>query len=228
MITLTRELPELGATEALAEGFARLLRAGDVVALAGPLGAGKTAFVRGVAGALGVAPGLVSSPTFVVVNVYPVAGEGAVRALVHVDAYRLGGADELDTLGWDRLFDGATRRATGGGAALIEWPQRLEGALPADAVRMTLEPTGADSRRVTLEVPDEWASREGFDRLRDYPPTRCRVTGRWVSPLAASWPFVDERARLADLYGWFEGAYRTSRGVRADDEAGGESGDEPG
>ena len=83
------ELPEPADTEALGERLAAGLRAGDLVVLAGPLGAGKTAFVRGLARGLGVS-GPVTSPTFVIAREHPPAPGGAGVPLVHVDAYRLG------------------------------------------------------------------------------------------------------------------------------------------
>src|SRR5215218_9696567 len=98
------ELPEPADTEALGERLAAGLRAGDLVVLAGPLGAGKTAFVRGLARGLGVT-GPVTSPTFVIAREHPPAPGGAGVPLVHVDAYRLGTvgdvAVELDDLDLD-------------------------------------------------------------------------------------------------------------------------------
>ncbi|MFA6045482.1 MAG: tRNA (adenosine(37)-N6)-threonylcarbamoyltransferase complex ATPase subunit type 1 TsaE [Phycisphaerales bacterium] len=145
----------LDATLALAAEVARSLRAGDVIALDGPMGAGKTTFVRGLAAALGINPAIVSSPTFVVVNNYPVpraaAGPLAGGTLIHVDAYRLSGADDLDSLGWERLFneDGSAR---GRAAAVIEWPGRVEDAMPRGKrlVRVTMTPVGRDARRVEI------------------------------------------------------------------------------
>lgn len=146
---------DVDATLALAADVARSLRPGDVIALDGPMGAGKTTFVRGLAAALGINPAIVSSPTFVVVNNYPVPPEAtgplAGGTLVHVDAYRLSGADDLDSLGWERLFneDGSAR---GRAAAVIEWPGRVEGALPRGVrlIRLTITPTGVDSRRFEI------------------------------------------------------------------------------
>lgn len=93
------ELPTPADTEALGERLAAQLGAGDVVVLAGPLGAGKTVFVRGLARGLGVT-GPVTSPTFVIAREHR-PGPGGGVPLVHVDAYRLGGAAELDDLDLD-------------------------------------------------------------------------------------------------------------------------------
>jgi tRNA threonylcarbamoyladenosine biosynthesis protein TsaE len=94
------ELPAAADTEELGERLADGLKAGDLVVLSGPLGAGKTALVRGLARGLGVA-GPVTSPTFVIAREHRPLPGGAGVPLVHVDAYRLGGAAELDDLDLD-------------------------------------------------------------------------------------------------------------------------------
>jgi tRNA threonylcarbamoyladenosine biosynthesis protein TsaE len=94
-----RELPETADTEALGRELAAGLTAGDLVILDGPLGAGKTALTRGIAAGLGVA-GRVSSPTFIIAREHSPGRPGGV-GLVHVDAYRLGGLDDLDALDLD-------------------------------------------------------------------------------------------------------------------------------
>lgn len=93
------ELPEVDDTEAFGAALAALLRAGDLVILDGPLGAGKTALTRGLAAGLGVG-GRVSSPTFIMARAHPPGGPGR-PGLIHVDAYRLGGLDDLDALDLD-------------------------------------------------------------------------------------------------------------------------------
>lgn len=94
----TRELPEVADTEALGAQLAAVLSAGDLVILDGPLGAGKTALTRGIAAGLGV-QGRVSSPTFIIAREHR-PGLGGV-GLIHVDAYRLDGLDDLDALDLD-------------------------------------------------------------------------------------------------------------------------------
>ena len=126
-------------TEALGEKLARSLPPGGaVVALYGELGAGKTAFVRGMARGLGIAERVVS-PTFTIVNEYP--GE---RPLFHFDMYRLGGADELFDIGWE---DYLSRE----GVCAVEWSENVPGAFDGGEIRVTIEKTGDDERRVTLE-----------------------------------------------------------------------------
>jgi tRNA A37 threonylcarbamoyladenosine biosynthesis protein TsaE len=165
---------------------------------------------------------MVSSPTFVFVNQYPVP-PGATHALAggrvtHVDAYRLTSEEDLDALGWDRLFDPATGYAAEDSTALIEWPRRIAGALPQDVAWVEFAASGPSRRQITLRLPASWEGRKLMEWLRDREPTRCRVTGRWVSPTAATYPFIDERSREVDMYQWFTGGYRTSRDPKPDDE----------
>ena len=209
-IRITHELPELGATAAIGETIGRSLRGGDVLALAGEMGAGKTTLVRSIASAMGIDSGEVSSPTFLVVaeHVHP---EPAKPDLVHVDAYRLGGADELDSLGWDRFEgDGMASRVL-----IAEWPDRIAEALDDLAgesiARVSLEITGRSSRRIVLDLPERWLEREAIEAMSRREPIRCRSEGVWVSPDNPAWPFSTARAQQADLYKWFAGDYRISR-----------------
>ncbi|WP_246222136.1 MULTISPECIES: tRNA (adenosine(37)-N6)-threonylcarbamoyltransferase complex ATPase subunit type 1 TsaE [Gordonia] len=95
----SRDLPDVADTESLGRELASGLAAGDVVILDGPLGAGKTALARGIGAGLGVV-GRVSSPTFIIAREHRPGGPGR-PGMVHVDAYRLGGLDELDALDLD-------------------------------------------------------------------------------------------------------------------------------
>lgn len=204
-----------------------MLRAGDVVALSGDLGAGKTTLVRELARALGTPSDLVHSPTFVMVNEYPIrVGDGAAVRLVHIDAYRLHGSDELDTLGWDTFMDvgrtdagGRPLGARGDAIVVIEWSERIAESLPAaDRVaRLALAATGEDSREVVLDLPDSWVARPGVKELLDRDPTRCRVTRKWVAPNSPTYPFADDRARMADLGKWFGEGFAVTREVERDD-----------
>ena len=109
---------------ALAARVAAALRPGDVLAFDAPMGAGKTTFVRFLAAALGVAPGLVASPTYVLAHQYPTERGWT---LVHIDAYRLRSAEDLDAIGWDRLLEG-------GSVLVVEWAERIAEALPRERV----------------------------------------------------------------------------------------------
>lgn len=205
MIEILRELADESMTRAMARGFAALLRPGDRVALHGDLGAGKTTFVRHLAQSLGVPENLVSSPTFVLVNQYPLP-TGA--ELVHADFYRLTSAEDLEPIGWDRLLHAQS-------IVLAEWPDRVPGTLgPAELLaRVELVATGRESRRITLAIPAAWADRPQAALLRDRPPVLCRVTGRPVAPTDPAYPFADEKARLADLGRWMTGDYTISREI---------------
>ena len=142
-------------TIALAADLARALEPGDVVALHGELGSGKTRFVRGLAAGLGLDAGRVSSPTFVLVHEYTAAGPGPVQTLVHVDAYRLDPDDDPAQLGLDALVD------AGAAVLAVEWAERIDAWLPAPGepgrwdVRLEHAPPGEpdDVRRVVIDPP---------------------------------------------------------------------------
>ena len=125
-------------TEALGERLAKCLHAGDVVALYGDLGAGKTAFVRGMARGLDIRES-VTSPTFTIVNEDP--GD---PALFHFDMYRLKNAEELYGIGWEDYLDR-------NGICVTEWSERIEEALPEDAVRVTISRLNDTERSVSIE-----------------------------------------------------------------------------
>ena len=152
---LSRGLDE---TLAIGRAVAGLCRAGDVVALGGELGAGKTQLVRGLAAGLGLDPGDVSSPTFVFVHEYEPADPDDPDALtlVHVDAYRVTGPDDLASVGFD-LDDDAFRR---GCVVAVEWPARL--GLPLDrhlTLRIEHAAESPDARRLTAAAGYDWAER---------------------------------------------------------------------
>jgi tRNA threonylcarbamoyladenosine biosynthesis protein TsaE len=112
------------------------LEPGSIVLLSGPLGAGKTAFVRGLAAGLGCDPGDVSSPTFTIVQEY--RGDGIT--LQHVDLYRLSPA-EVEELGLDELTEGSV--------LAVEWPDRWRSA-PAAAIHVTIAPRDGDERTIAV------------------------------------------------------------------------------
>lgn len=128
-------------TAAIARRLVRTLPRGAVLALIGPLGAGKTAFVKGLARGLGIPPHDAVSPTFALINEYP----GALP-LFHADLYRLGGSAEAAELG---LEDYRER----GGILAVEWAERAPELLPADTVTVRFEVTGPRERRITIERP---------------------------------------------------------------------------
>ncbi len=140
-MTQTVDLADLAATEAFGRRLGALLFPGAVVALVGPLGAGKTHLARAIAEGLGVPDSrVVTSPTFVLIQEY----YGRLP-IFHFDAYRLASEAEFDDLGTQEYYDG-------GGVCLIEWADRVPGSLPPENLRITLQPTGPTSRRATLEA----------------------------------------------------------------------------
>jgi tRNA threonylcarbamoyladenosine biosynthesis protein TsaE len=141
-------LADVAATEAVGAVLAPLLRIGDVVALYGDLGAGKTTLARGLLAALGL-EGEAPSPTFAIVQGY--APPEVRLPIAHVDLYRLDGPDEADELGLDdALVDGAL---------LIEWPERLGLRLWPSALRLYLAADPLGGRRLTWERPEAWETR---------------------------------------------------------------------
>ncbi len=131
-------------TEALGERIGRQLRSGDVVALIGELGSGKTCLTRGIARGAG-STARVRSPTFILMREYPL--EGKPFPMRHLDLYRLAGADDLLDIGGGEVL-GAE------GVAVVEWADRAEELLPKNAVRVQLEIVGRDRRRAHIESPE--------------------------------------------------------------------------
>ena len=123
-------------TEAVGEGLARMLRPGAVVAFTGDLGAGKTAFVRGMARGLGCSA-RVTSPTFTIVNEY----EGGRVPLFHFDMYRLSSSEELFDIGWEDYL-------ARGGVCAVEWSEIVADALEPDAIRVDMRRGQSEQERV--------------------------------------------------------------------------------
>ncbi len=139
MLPITDRLETPEDTRSFGEHLAERLRPGDLVILTGDLGAGKTTLTQGIGAGLGVR-GLVTSPTFVIARVHPSLNEGP--ALVHVDAYRLGGSAELDDLDLDTDVDEAV--------TVVEWGEGLAESLSNDRLELNLRLTDDDHRTVTL------------------------------------------------------------------------------
>lgn len=145
-------------TRAIASTCASALRGGDVVVLAGDLGAGKTTFVQGAADTLGVRDH-VTSPTFVLVREY--AGRGRI---VHVDVYRLSSLQELIDLGYEELFAADT-------ITFIEWGDAVDAVLPEARFEVEIRATSEDERRFTIRATSE----ELRARLAEMPFTQWAV-----------------------------------------------------
>jgi tRNA threonylcarbamoyladenosine biosynthesis protein TsaE len=147
------DVPDAEAMRALGASLATVLRAGDVVVLSGELGAGKTALTQGLGSGLGVR-GDITSPTFVIARVHPSLGDGP--ALVHADAFRLGGVAELDDLDLDTSLDDAV--------TVVEWGEGVAEGLADDRLEIRIE-------------------RAVADEASELDPRRVRVSpigGRWL------------------------------------------------
>ncbi|MCM8731465.1 tRNA (adenosine(37)-N6)-threonylcarbamoyltransferase complex ATPase subunit type 1 TsaE [Hephaestia sp. GCM10023244] len=144
---MTIRLADAAASEALGARLAELVRAGDVITLSGPLGAGKTSIARGLLAALGL-EGDAPSPSFAIVQPYDVPE--VTLPVLHVDLYRIESPAELDELGLDE--------ARHDSVLVIEWPERAPGHWPeALALTLAIAPDGA--RSLTADVPAPWKER---------------------------------------------------------------------
>ncbi len=139
---------EIGSLEALADEANALVtklqpksEGATLVTLSGELGAGKTSFTQAIAGALGVRSS-VTSPTFVLMKIYALEG-GMFKHLVHIDAYRLEGAEELKALGFDEVM------SEPGNLVMLEWPEKVVGGLPKADVAITLRAVSETTRTLS-------------------------------------------------------------------------------
>ncbi len=154
--SLTIGVASEAETERLGRALAEVVRPGLVVGLVGTLGAGKTRLVRALAEALGVDPGAIASPTFVLIHEY----DGRIP-VYHFDAYRLDGPEDFDALSPADYWSG------GEGLCLIEWADLVADRLPAETWWIRIELDGPEARRVRLESPE--AGRLG-EILRQHDP----------------------------------------------------------
>ena len=127
-----------GETEAIGAALGKIIQPGTVIAYRGDLGAGKTAFTRGLARGLGCNE-IVTSPTYTIVNEYL----GGRLPLFHFDMYRLRSSDDLFDIGWEDYLDR-------GGVCAVEWSENVDDAME-DAIYITIEKLGEDTRQITLE-----------------------------------------------------------------------------
>ena len=125
-------------TEAIGAALGKIIEPGTVIAYRGDLGAGKTAFTRGLAKGLGCTE-IVTSPTYTIVNEYL----GGRIPLFHFDMYRLGSSDDLFDIGWEDYLDRD-------GVCAVEWSENVDDAME-EAIYITIEKLGEDSRRITIE-----------------------------------------------------------------------------
>ena len=128
-------------TEAIAAELARTLRGGECIALSGELGAGKTHFVRGLVQGLGGLPRAVSSPTFVLLNVYHTRS----FTVFHLDAYRVAGPEDFEGIGFTELLEQ-------NGIVIVEWPERVKELLPPQRIDITITQTGEQDREIEIAM----------------------------------------------------------------------------
>lgn len=215
--TMTLLSSSVAQTVAIGRAIGCTLQKGDVVALNGPLGAGKTQFVRGMAEGIAADARLVASPTYVLMHEYT-----GRLTLVHLDAYRLQGLSDLESVGW-------TDELLAESATVVEWADRIAPQLPVDRLTITLEHVDDNTRQLTLQLCHTWGER--LSNLREtLPPqpsplhprrhtaTPCPVCRTTVSPETAAYPFCSERCRMVDLNRWFSEEYRLSRPIEPDDQ----------
>jgi tRNA threonylcarbamoyladenosine biosynthesis protein TsaE len=128
-----------GQTETIAAEFAKGLAGGECIALHGDLGAGKTQFVRGLLRGLGGDVRSVSSPTYLLLNVY----DTGRLTVYHLDAYRVSGADDFEAIGFCELLEQ-------GGIVVVEWASRIADLLPAHHIAIQIDAIGPSERRIAL------------------------------------------------------------------------------
>jgi len=142
----------------VARTLGSILKPGDVVALTGDLGAGKTVFCKGVGEALGIPADRILSPSFTIVSEH----QGRLP-LCHVDVYRLSSEEEALDIGIDEILSGDR-------VCLVEWAEKIRFLLPTDCIRVTFSILGGDRRRISLSVPDEPRFVTALSRIRPLIP----------------------------------------------------------
>lgn len=130
-------------TMAVARRLGENVNIGDIICLSGNLGAGKTCFAKGFAGAFGINPDDVNSPTFNLIQEY--SGEKGVP-VYHFDCYRLESVAEVLEIGAEEYF-------YGDGVSIIEWPEKISGLLPEDVIHVTMTVSGKNSRQIIIKYP---------------------------------------------------------------------------
>lgn len=160
---MTIDLVSRSETDTLeiARALGSILREGDVVALTGDLGAGKTLFCKGIGEALGIPPARIVSPSFTIVTEH----RGGKIPFFHVDAYRLASVREAEEIGLEEVF-------RGNGACAVEWADRIGNLLPNDCIRVTflISEDQADGRRIRMETEDSGRFRRFLSRIAPFAP----------------------------------------------------------
>ncbi len=205
MSDLCFESNSVTKTVAVGGAVARALRAGDVVALSGELGAGKTQLVRGIATGFDADPRAVSSPTFVLMQEYE-----AQPTVVHIDAYRIDSLDDLESMGWDEPTQNSS-------VNVIEWADRIASELPEDRVAIDIEHLGDEKRQLRITLHGKLHTREKQLRtaLLDHADIGlpCPICKTPVLHGDEAFPFCSPRCKTIDLGRWLGGDYKITREV---------------
>lgn len=205
----------LEQTLALGRCLGRAVQAGDVLSLIGDLGAGKTQLVRGLAKGMGLDDSAVASPTFVMAVEHR-STDASKPVLVHIDAYRIGSLDDLETIGWTASEDASLTEFRRGAVLAVEWADRLEGLMVEDRLEIRLShlPDQDTHRAIRFTGIGLWDERlcllaEELNHLatREHSPLRCPICRAPVASDSPTFPFCGPRCRLIDLGRWLDGRY---------------------
>jgi len=145
-------------TEAIAVELAARLTGGQCIALCGDLGAGKTQFVRGVVRGLGGNARAVSSPTYILLNVY----DTGRLTVYHLDAYRVCGAEDFEAIGFGELLEQ-------GGIVVVEWAERVWSLLPAGRIEVRIAALGEECRQIGVGIPGTHTSEQAANGVKTTP-----------------------------------------------------------
>lgn len=149
------------ATLKLGRSLGNVLQGGDILCLAGDLGAGKTALAQGIAAGLGISA-VVTSPTFTLIQEYAASSQGKSLRLVHMDLYRLQHPEEVEVIGVEDAFQMDA-------ICLIEWPEIAKDYLPEDRLDILIQGSGEDTRVLTFQFQTEGWQKRLEQVLSEYP-----------------------------------------------------------
>ena len=218
-------------TMAIGAAVAANVKPGDLIALNGELGAGKTQLVRGLAQGMNLDTQLVASPTFVLIHEYePEAEDSDSPALIHIDAYRLTSLEDLESIGWEVDAAGGIEMRQGC-VVVIEWAQKVQEFLGEDYLEVTLEHLDDEQRAIEITPHGKWAKRfkaltKSLDKVAPVEAKPLPVVEKHLCPIcgkvvrdddSAIFPFCSDRCRTIDLGKWLGGDYVISRPIDQSD-----------
>ena len=222
----TGQSRSLDQTVAIGQAIASQLQAGDLIALVGELGAGKTQLVRGLANGLGVERDVVVSPTFVIAQEY-LSEKSDQPRLIHIDAYRIHKLDELESIGYEITGNTLGGELRLGSVLAIEWADRLDELVGEDRLEVRLFHTGGDERSVDLIAHGTWRTRLGplVAAVKEAIGTEPQVVNKNKCPICSKpvavederFPFCSKRCKTIDLGRWISGNYVISRPIDQSD-----------